>query len=73
MYMGGELMAVVKASTSDIDLLARLIRAEAEGEVFISLLGKNAKMFIIPFKINGPGNYRAPFILLSEIYSNHYN
>jgi N-acetylmuramoyl-L-alanine amidase len=30
--MGDELMAVVKASTSDIDLLARLIRAEAEGE-----------------------------------------
>jgi hypothetical protein len=71
--MGGELMAVVKASTSDIDLLARLIRAEAEGEVFINLLGKNAKIFIIPFKINGAGNYRAPFILLSEIYSNHYN
>jgi hypothetical protein len=71
--MGGELMAVVKASTSDIDLLARLIRAEDEGEVFISLLWKNAKIFIIPFKINGAGNYRAPFILLSEIYSNHYN
>jgi N-acetylmuramoyl-L-alanine amidase len=30
--MGGERMAVVKASSSDIDLLARLLRAEAEGE-----------------------------------------
>jgi N-acetylmuramoyl-L-alanine amidase len=30
--MGGELMAVVKASSADIDMLARLLRAEAEGE-----------------------------------------
>ncbi len=31
-HMGGDVMAVVKASSSDIDLLARLLRAEAEGE-----------------------------------------
>jgi N-acetylmuramoyl-L-alanine amidase len=30
--MGGDVVAVVKASSSDIDLLARLLRAEAEGE-----------------------------------------
>lgn len=29
---GGEIMAVVKATNSDIDLMARLLRAEAEGE-----------------------------------------
>lgn len=29
---GGEIMAVVKATNADIDLLARLLRAEAEGE-----------------------------------------
>ncbi len=31
-YAGGEKMAVVKATNADIDLLARLLRAEAEGE-----------------------------------------
>jgi N-acetylmuramoyl-L-alanine amidase len=30
--MGDDVMAVVKARSSDIDLLARLLRAEAEGE-----------------------------------------
>jgi N-acetylmuramoyl-L-alanine amidase len=30
--IGGDVMAVVKASSSDIDLMARLLRAEAEGE-----------------------------------------
>jgi N-acetylmuramoyl-L-alanine amidase len=30
--LGGDVMAVVKASSSDLDLLARLLRAEAEGE-----------------------------------------
>jgi hypothetical protein len=53
-------------------IINRLLR-DLSGTVFISLLGKNSKLFIIPFKINGAGNYRAPFILLSEIYSNHYN
>jgi N-acetylmuramoyl-L-alanine amidase len=31
-FCGGEEMAVVRATQSDIDLLARLLRAEAEGE-----------------------------------------
>lgn len=31
-FFGGGEMAVVKARTADIDLLARLLRAEAEGE-----------------------------------------
>ena len=30
--MGGDVMAVVKASSSDVNLMARLLRAEAEGE-----------------------------------------
>jgi hypothetical protein len=46
---------------------------DLSGTVFISLLGKNARIFIIPININGAENYTAPFILLSEIYSNHYN
>ena len=29
---GGVMMAVVKASSADVDLMARLLRAEAEGE-----------------------------------------
>jgi N-acetylmuramoyl-L-alanine amidase len=31
-YIGGEDLVVVKATSADIDLLARLLRAEAEGE-----------------------------------------
>lgn len=35
---GGEHMAVVKATSADIDLLARLLRAEAEGEGDLGML-----------------------------------
>lgn len=31
-FGGGEAMAVIKVNSRDVDMLARLIRAEAEGE-----------------------------------------
>ncbi len=36
--IGGERMAVIKASSSDVDVLARLMRAEAEGDGELGML-----------------------------------